>query len=769
MTSSQIPLNRVILAIARRYVADRCLYGVDINPMAVEMGKLSLWLITLQRDRPFTFLDHALKCGDSLLGVSSVQQIENFSLGPGDRQVTFATANLFRYVEEAGKKRRALEDLPSSDHTQIETKNRLHAEAEAATAKVKALADALIALELRGLDGDAYEEQRAIAADHAQVLLSGIADQEQALNRLLSSQEISTLAISLQPLAFRHRPFHWPVEFPEVFARGGFDAFVGNPPFIGGQRITGTLGTDYRDYLITHLANRKRGTADLCAYFFLRAYSFLRSARGFAGLLATSTIAQGDTREVGLDQISEPGGVIFRAVQSAPWPGNAALEVAHVWLTSGEWRSTPILNGFPVRGITPLLTEVTDVSGKPNKLAANSDKSFIGSYVMGLGFVLEPDEVKVLVEKNPANRDVLWPYLNGDDISSRFDQSPSRWVINFQDWPLDRAGQGSWMQATVNERAELLRSGHVPQDYPAKVASDYLDCLTIVTDRVKPQRLVQNDKYGRHYWWRFLRTRPELYSTVRPLSRFLVHPLTNKHHSLVFCSHGIVASHMTVVLPFDGWDSYALLQNDTHWQWVLAYGNKLETRPQYTPSDVLETFPFPVVDSSSATTLARLGELYYAHRGRITRDRKEGLTSTYNRFHDRGEQSEDIVRLRALHVEMDQAVALAYGWPILINGQVVNPPSSSLNTQPSTLNFPPLDLGHGFHPTKQGERYTLSEPARRTVLDRLLQLNHQRYEDEVKAGLHDKGRKRTKRGSTKTPASPSLDNTMRHVHRDLFA
>ena len=69
--------------------------------MAVEMAKLSLWLITLQRDRPFTFLDHALKCGDSLLGVSSVQQIENFSLRPGERQITFATANLFRYVEEA--------------------------------------------------------------------------------------------------------------------------------------------------------------------------------------------------------------------------------------------------------------------------------------------------------------------------------------------------------------------------------------------------------------------------------------------------------------------------------------------------------------------------------------------------------------------------------------------------------------------------------------------------------------------------------------------
>ena len=98
---------------------------------------------------------------------------------------------------------------------------------------------------------------------------------------------------------------------------------------------------------------------------------------------------------------------------------------------------------------------------------------------------------------------------------------------------------------------------------------------------------------------------------------------------------------------------------------------------------------------------------------------QEGLTKTYNRFHDRNEQSEDIVRLRALHVEMDQAVAAAYGWS-------------------------DLDLGHGFHATKQGERYTLSEPARRTVLDRLLALNHQRYAQELKDGLHDKATKKSK-------------------------
>lgn len=107
-----------------------------------------------------------------------------------------------------------------------------------------------------------------------------------------------------------------------------------------------------------------------------------------------------------------------------------------------------------------------------------------------------------------------------------------------------------------------------------------------------------------------------------------------------------------------------------------------------------------------------------------------GLNSIYNSFHNVEEQSEEILNLRHIHICMDQAVATAYGWP-------------------------DLDLGHGFHETKQGIRFTISGPARRIVLDRLLALNHERYEEEVKAGLHEKkagknsGKGRGKRSPSK--------------------
>ena len=363
------------LAIARRYVADRCLYGVDINPMAVEMAKLSLWLITLQRDRPFTFLDHALKCGDSLLGVSSVKQIENFTLRAKEGKYveqTFATANLFRYVEAASAKRRALEDLPSNDHTQIETKNRLHAEAEAATAKVKALADCLIAFELRGLDGDAYEDQRTAEAEKVQLLMKRAADAS------LNSQTptINQLSAHAREQLHGRRLFHWSVEFPEVFARGGFDAFVGNPPFLGCKYFKPMLGDGYFQFLSAMMAESP-GRADLCAYFFRRAEELL-SKTGCGGLVATNTIAQGDTQIAALHPLSVPNPRIFRASIEMRWPGTAAVYVNIVhWGKSFSPATQCYLNDVPVPTISEYLTG-THIT-RPNTLKSNESICFQGS------------------------------------------------------------------------------------------------------------------------------------------------------------------------------------------------------------------------------------------------------------------------------------------------------------------------------------------------------------------------------------------------------
>lgn len=694
------------LILARRAVADRCLYGVDINPMAVEMAKLSLWLVTVARERPFTFLDHALRCGDSLLGVS-LEQLRNWNMeGKETRTSAVFGFEIRKALERAVRLREQIECTEDLSVRETEEKARLLGEAQEATELIRLGADLLVSTALLPRRERASREESFL---HRYILLLNEAEGLQVGNwQEHVWEEHHTHMEELRAEAAAglrgRRPYHWPLEFPEVFTRdevigsSGFDAIVGNPPFMGGQKITGALGTDYRDYLVQHLGRGKRGSADLCAYFFLRAGGLLRRS-GQAGLLATNTIAQGDTREVGLEQLEEDGFSLPRAVASRKWPGEANLEVAHVWLRHGGWKGPFALDDAPVPGVTPYLTSSDSVQGTPCRLAANAGKSFQGSIVLGMGFVLTPEEAEAIMEKDPRNRDVLFPYLNGEDLNSRPDQSPSRWVINFHDWPLERA-----------------------ETYP--------DCMAIVREKVKPERDRNNDRGGREAWWRFLRPRPELYATIAGMERVLAVSLVSNHVSIGRVPASQVFAHKLAVFPLGEWGAFAAMQSHLHYHWAWQYSSTMRVDLNYSPSDCFETFPFPDL----ANGLGSIGCDYYGCREALTLSRGEGLTKIYNRFHDPDESSPDIDQLRELHVQLDRAVADAYGWT-------------------------DLDLGHGFHTTKQGVRFTISEPARREVLGRLLRLNHERYEEEVRQGLHEKGRSKGKkaRRSADAPGQRGLN------------
>jgi hypothetical protein len=347
-----------------------------------------------------------------------------------------------------------------------------------------------------------------------------------------------------------------------------------------------------------------------------------------------------------------------------------------------------VLDDQPAPGITPYLTPTSAVTGKPYRLKANEGKSFQGSIVLGMGFVLTPEEAQRLIEKDPRNKDVLFPYLNGEDLNSRPDQSPSRWVINFFDWPIEKAMQ-------------------------------YPDCFRIVEEKVKPERMKYEPKNAwnkavKQYWWRYGAWRVELAKAIAGLDRVLVTAEVSKHIHFECRPIGEVFSHMLIVFVDASMPHFAAMQSTLHQLWCRDHGSTLETRFRYTPSDCFETFPFPL-SVNSVSSVATIGEAYHEHRRQIMLARQEGLTKTYNRFHNPDETSADIQKLRELHVEMDIAVAAAYGWT-------------------------DLDLGHGFHETKQDVRFTISEPARREVLQRLLKLNHERYAEEVEQGLHEKKR-----------------------------
>ncbi len=649
-----------LLNYARRLVAERCIYGVDKNPLAVEIAKLSLWLVTLAKEKPFTFLDHALKCGDSLVGTSA----EDFLRWANRKQTAAMSLDqevLREELDKARGLRKQLESFVALDVRDAERKSALLVEADAAMEHVKRGADLLAGVKLLGLNAQDAEDLQLRMVDS---FLAGHLDGD------IDADNHPDTANALAA-AKKERVFHWEFEFPEVFEKGGFDAFVSNPPFIGGLRISTRLGDNYLNYLRRYFVE-SGGTADICAYFLLIGYR-KNKKQGCIGLITTNTIAQGDTRAIGLDNIAQNGGVIYRAFSSLPWPGSAAVAVSVVHIYKGNFNSPKYLDNNLVEHISTLL-DSTNSTWRPQKLQSNHDIGYNGSVALGDGFLLSHEEAVDLIKKDPRNSEVILPYMNGDDFYSSYDKKPSRWAIYFYDWSMEKS-------------------------------QTYEDCFKIIKEKVLPVRAKNKDKQRREIWWRFTRPTLELYKEIKPLTRALAVGFTSKTIAFDFLpTKGIIYTNALVVFALENYSYLALLQSCFHQEWAIKYGSTLETRLRYTTTDVFETFPFP----KEITVLERIGKTYCEHRAQIMLSRQEGLTATYNRFHNPEEGAGDIVRLRELHVEMDKSVASAYGWG-------------------------DLELGHDFHETAQGIRFTVSESARREILSRLLRLNHERYEEEQKA------------------------------------
>lgn len=723
------------LALARRLVAERCLYGVDVNPMAVEMAKLSLWLITLHKNRPFTFLDHAIKCGDSLLGLHTIEQVESFHLIPERapaRVTDYIKRQSIELLEFARTKREQLERFTVLDMKDAEFKAKLHREAEIALQSLRALADLVVGAGIATASSTAGRSFTLLDAKLDELLLEVSAVLDKA------AAPIALESPSLWPLRARaerllnppsapmyRRPFHWLIEFPEVFLHtdnSGFDAVVGNPPFVGGQKITGNFGTDFRDYLVLFQAEGRRGSADLCAYFFLRAASLLKSGGNF-GLLAVNTIAEGDTRQVGLEAMLKGGNGIYAAIPNFAWPGAAAVVASAVHFHRGIWRGQYRLSGESVATISAFLSGEDECS--PKSLQANAGKSFQGSILLGLGFTMSETDAQILIARDSKNAEVLYQYLIGEDLNSHPKQKPSRWVINFWDWPLDREAKGDWTIADDKQQGTWLREGRVPKDYPGPVAADFPDALAIVKMKVKPERDTTNRKERREKWWHFAEKCPALYHAIGRGHKFARHPdgwisnLPTPEHVLMcsevtkflcfeFVPNVVVASANLDVFSAGDFEFFAVLQSAIHEVWARKQSAHLETRLKYSPGNAFETFPFP--RKTGTTVLEDGGKKYKKKRDEVRVALNMGLTSTYNRFHSPDCTDSIIRELRTEQIKIDQAVLVAYDWS-------------------------DITLNHDFYsvpylPENDRIRYTICEEARLEILRRISRLNREHWQQE---------------------------------------
>ncbi len=377
---------------ARRLVAEHCLYGVDINQLAVEMAKLSLWLVTMDRERPFGFLNDRFVCGDSLLGLSSLAQLESLHIDTqrgrkGPVALDF-TAEWRQTLARAADTRRRITATPVVKVSDVEHKVRLLAEAEAATDSLQLVGDALTGAGMRAASMPDKRREDVFHGVKAAVWAMSSSDDTAALDRYCLDLDAG------RPEGKEaRRPLHWPLAFPEIFAdttTPGFDAIIGNPPFLGGQKISGALGADYLAWLGAWDGSGKRGSCDLAGRFLLRTDKLLRTGAQL-GYVTTNTLIEGDTLSVGLLQLKKRGWTVRRGMTAHPWPSTSAnLSIIEIWASKALVSADAVLDDEPVPHITVDLQPYLHETGRPVRLEENEGLAFQGSIVLGLGFTMNP-------------------------------------------------------------------------------------------------------------------------------------------------------------------------------------------------------------------------------------------------------------------------------------------------------------------------------------------------------------------------------------------
>lgn len=721
-----IPPDEDEILFAMRLVAQRCLYGVDRNQMAVDLAKLSLWLATLAKEHPFTFLDHAICCGDSLVGFTR-KQLGRFHW---DDEAEIEQELGQQWIEE---------DIRKATNARLAIINETADSPEAVRRKLDQLERADEALTQPRLIGKLL----AAAWFNADSKKARLEKRETMLQLAIGwmrkrerGMEVMNVIKSLEADPFPVTPFNWQIEFPEVFERvnGGFDAIVGNPPYAGRTTLTKGNREFYLDWLLA-LHEGTHGNADLVAHFFRKAFKLLCND-GCSGLIATNTIRQGDTRSSGLRWICTHGGTIYAARRRYKWPGQAAVVVSVVWIEKGKPEGPFDLDGKPV----PIITAYLFYKGghdNPATLRANAGKSFQGSITYGMGFTFSDTDsrgvasplglMREIVEKQPRNQERIFPFLGGDEVNNHPKHEHDRYVIFFGE--MDESQARNWP-----------------------------DLMQILERKVRPERATKAKDVAAWPWWQFWRVRAELYEAIRGLSRVLVINCgACPHMSFAYAASRTVFAHSLDVFTFEGYAGFCCLQSRIHELWARRESSSMKDDLRYAPTDCFETFPFPPGSETSAA-LEEAGREYYEFRAALMVRNNEGLTKTYNRFHDPEEADPDILQLRTLHAQMDAAVLGAYGW-LGDDGKTLKPAVGETGA--------PLPLRCEFvldyedddddeeessgRKKKKPYRYRWSDEVRDEVLARLLKLNAERAEQEKLTGQAAEPAKGTRKASSTNP------------------
>ncbi|MEH2040397.1 DNA methyltransferase [Nostoc sp.] len=401
------------------------------------------------------------------------------------------------------------------------------------------------------------------------------------------------------------------------------DAIIGNPPILGGKNLRLDLGDEYIDKVFKHFPDVK-DSVDFCAYWFRLSHNHIND-KGRAGLVATNSIRQGKSRVAALDYITQNGGHIHEAISTQPWPGEAKLHISIVnW--SKENPKKYYLDNQIVSKINSSLTATIDVS-QAARLKANLNKCFQGIKPVGKGFLITQQQAQDWIKANSRNKEVLKLYSDANSLTGSIQGKPQRWIIDFNNFSIEEA-------------------------------SDYTLPFNHVKVSVKPERDNQRDNRARVYWWRFERTRPEMRTTIYPLSYYFNIPRHSKWFIFLPAQSNWLPADSTNIVASDDLYILGILTSKVHRFWVKAQSSTLKGDTRYTHNTCFETFPFPQTpDTKLVQQIRSKAEELHEYRTQQMESKKCGITILYNKFFD-----EPTSQLYKLHEQLDKLVMQAYGF-----------------------------------------------------------------------------------------------------------
>ena len=691
------PLPRMIeerAAVARRLIAERCLYGVDINPLAVELAKLSVWLVTLAKDRPFGFLDHNLRSGDCVLGLTDIKQLTQLHFDPSRGDVVHSGLldvrdQVERDVSAALAYRQKIRSTHARDLHDIEQLAELHTQAVRKLGSCNLLADAIVGEALnqpRELD-----QRMQILAMQAEGVFGNDADTLSELDQRLGQ------CLFDAGLGATKTPFHWAIEYPEVFwgENPGFDAVVGNPPFLG-NRLWKSSGGEKFGQLCEMVLGAPPGKIDLSVVFHRRAVQLLKS-NGCYGLIATSNIAEGSAISVGTAEIIKTG-CFYSSQKNMEWPGTASVAVTIINFFKGDWRGQCRADGRHCERIGARL--------EPESLNAWSPVQLHGAMFAfegvnnskGLAFLVKPTDAWFDQLKNEPNS-ILRPYFSGDDITSSALREVKRWALDIGDeslseiektWPI---AHGFLMKTVLPTRTE-----------------EALKSYKGLIDR----------------WWQFWNNREALMQRLRETDSFIAFPKAAKYPFCVKASTDAIYTNKVMLIGNERDDTHCICLSLLFRLWLREFSVRSLGADTNTLSlsikESVYTFPLPsdLVSQRGITAANEFQKLVNLRAQQLG----AGTTAVLNEVNDPSCNDPNVVRLRDLQEVIDEAVIDAYGWKDCASSYEFVSESAAGANGPAG--------------------WTMPHDSLIKLRDKLILLNKERYEEEVAAGLHKKNQPKAK-------------------------